>query len=177
MLQNRNECWLRTPCEPRTPREHAHCTIRHTPGKPLEQLAAETAIPMKRLTKISAPQGDTHAKPEEIVAVCKATGRFEWLRFYVRSAGCELFQLPDSGLTDLDAELFEKTAASLRSLSIVIDALRAITADRHVTQEEREAFSDTTGKHIALVRQLQEWVDRAAEVRADARTVRAGRFA
>ena len=80
MLQNRMECQLRTPCEPRTGREHAHCTIRHTPGKPLEAIAAETAIPLKRLTKISAPQGDTAAKPEEIAA------NYVWLHRQPRSA-------------------------------------------------------------------------------------------
>ena len=167
MLQNRMECQLRTPCEPRTGREHAHCTIRHTPGKPLEAIAAETAIPLKRLTKISAPQGDTAAKPEEIAAICRATGRFEWMRFFVRLAGCELFELPPAGLNDLDAEVFERTAASLRSLSAVVDMLRGITADRHVTSEERAAFDDITGKHLAIVRQLQQWVEvkTAASVR------------
>ncbi|HVL65776.1 MAG TPA: hypothetical protein VM364_00810 [Vicinamibacterales bacterium] len=163
-LQNRLECQLRTPCTPRTAREYAHCTLRHTAAVPLEQIAAATAIPVKRLMKISAPQGDTQAKPEEIAAICRCTRRYEWLRFYVRQAGCELFELPDVAGAGADAEVLEQAAASLRSLSTVVDTLRTITAadsarGHRISTEERAVFKDVVGQHMAVVARLEAWVD------------------
>jgi hypothetical protein len=156
-LQNRVECQLRTPCEPRTGREWGHCTVRHTPNVPPEAIEAATGIPIKRLLKISSPQGDAFARPEEIAAICDATQRFDWLRFFVRRAGCELFPLPTRGGFD-DLEILERTAASLRSLSAVVDTLRTITQDHRVSAEECERFDDIAGRHLAVVRELQVWV-------------------
>ena len=159
-LQNRMECQLRTPCEPRTSREHAHCTIRHTPGISLEQLAAATSIPVKRLMKISAPQGDTFAKPEEIAAICRVTQRFAWLRFYVRQAGCELFELPDASGSNADAEVLEQTSATLQSLSKVIQTLTEINGDRRIRADERAEFKNVVGQHMAAIARLEAWVDK-----------------
>jgi hypothetical protein len=157
MLQNRLECQLRTPCDPRTAREWAHCIVRHTPNKPPEQIAADARIPLKRLMKISAPQGETCARIEEIAAVTRATARFEWLRFHVRDAGCELFALPtcDGGL---DSEVLDQITASLRSLTAMVDGLREITRDRRIDDAERAAFDDLYGRHLACAARLQAWV-------------------
>ncbi len=157
-LQNRIECQLRTPCEPRTGREWAHCVIRHTPNKPPELIAAATGIPLKRLIRISAPQGDAHPRLEEIAAITQATGRYDWLRFYVRAAGCELFPMPIVGPGGFDAEIFTQTADSLHTLSGVVDTLRAISVDRSISNEERTTFDDVVGRHMACVARLQAWV-------------------
>jgi hypothetical protein len=158
VLQNRVECQLRTPCVPRTAREVAHCICRHTHGMPPEAIAAQAGIPLKRFMKISAPQGDTLARVEEIAAVTRVTGRTEWLRFYVRQAGCELFLLPDLQEHGEDAELLEQTSASLQSLSAVVEKLREITRDRRVEAEEQSDFDGIVGKHLSIVRRLQAWV-------------------
>ncbi len=160
MLQNRVECQLRTPCTPRTGREWAHCTIRHTAGKPPEQISAETGIPIKRLMKISAPQGDTHARVEELAAICQSTGRYEWLRFHARNAGCEIFVLPSPATGPQDAAVLDQTCESLRTLSSVVDTLRDITRDRQISSEERGTFDDVVGRHLACIARLQAWVDR-----------------
>lgn len=163
MLQNRVECQLRNPCVPRTAREHAHCLCRHTPGLTPDQIAAQAGIPLKRLMKISAPMGDAHARIEEIAAVTRVTGRTGWLRFYVRDAGCELFQLPNLRPGDDGAEVLEQTSASLKSLSMVVEMLRAITEDRRIQVSERTDFDAVVGEHFACVRRLQAWVDARAE--------------
>lgn len=163
MLRNRIECQLRTPCDPRTAREWAHCIVRHTPGRSPEQIAATTSIPLKRLMKLSAPQAEATARPEEIAAVTKATGRYGWLRFYAHAADCELFPLPTCVAGGVDAEALAQASASLSSLTALVEKLREITDDRLITSPECEEFDEVHGAHVACIARLQAWVHARCE--------------
>lgn len=177
MLQNRVECQLRTPCDPRTGREHGHCTIRHTPGMSLEQIAAATGIPVKRLMKISAPQGDTQVKWEEIPDICRATGRFEWLRFVVRrSERCDLLILPARTKGDTSGEVLEHTRACLQRFTAMVDKLTTISADQRIEPEERDEFRDVAGKLQAEIARLEAYVELRVETTTRG-VVRVGRSA
>ncbi|HXO85207.1 MAG TPA: phage regulatory CII family protein [Gemmatimonadales bacterium] len=125
---------------------------------PVEAIAAQAGIPLKRLMKISAPQGDAQARVDEIAAVTRVTGRTGWMRFYVRLAGCELFQLPNAPEGSFDAEAITQVSASLKSMSSVVETLNSIVADRRIRPDERIAFDEVIGTHFAAVRHLQAWV-------------------
>lgn len=177
MLQNRIECQLRKPCDPRTAREWAHCIVRHTAGKPPEQIAAETGIPLKRLMKISAPQAEANARVAELAAITRVTGRYDWLRFHAREAGCEVFPLPIFDGRDVDREVLEHTTDSLRSLSGAFEKLREITRDRQIEPTERDEYDQLHGLHVAAVTRLQAWVHGMSRAPSEMETRRGGRAA
>jgi hypothetical protein len=116
MLNNKKQCQLGEPCPLTNAREAGYCVTRHTPGITVEEISKETGIPLKRLMRISDRNNEAQAYPHEVAAITKATGRPEWMQFFVRAAGFEMFALPIPA-ADEDASLFQHTTAVVRELS------------------------------------------------------------
>lgn len=153
MLVNKMECKLRHPCELTNDREAAHCVGRHSLKIP-EQLAAETGIRLKRFMRITAPSSEYQAYPSEVAAITRATGRFEWLRFYVRAAGCELFTLPTIALDEPLHELLPLVSASATAFSDLLRELERSAADRVITRDECDALDARAGELFARAKHL-----------------------
>ena len=94
MLNNKKQCQLGEPCPLTNEREAGYCVTRHTADMTIEAISKATKIPLSRLKRISARDNEAQPYPHEVAAITKATGRPEWMQFYVRAAGFEMFATP-----------------------------------------------------------------------------------
>lgn len=145
MVNNRSDCTLGRPCDPRNRRERLHCLVHHDPQRTAHQLADAIGRRYDRLLAYSAVNATDEMPVRDLIALTRVTGRSFALEAEVTDCGFLLVKSPEAMVvTDAMTELVDVFAGTGRlaeshrahaarqepqSLRVVIEAARSLQTE------------------------------------------------
>lgn len=154
MVNNRSDCTLGRPCEPRSRRERLHCLVHHDPARDAHQLADLIGRRYDRLIAYAAVNGVDEMPIRDLIALTRVTGRTFALAAEVSDCGFLLLRHPESAdaVTDPITELIDVFVATGR----LAECHRAFALVR-----DPASLSDVTAAARRLQTELAEFIQAA----------------